>query len=251
MKKLFDKNPNTFAIIWIVIYVVGVSITDGISSSIGFPYLITLFFALAVAAVLLIFASKNKLTEYMGLCTFKGDYKKFLFFIPVFLFPVVNIWNGLAVDESIARSLITGGALGIAGIVEEIIFRGLLFTSMLKPDKIKSAVIVSSLTFGIGHIVNLLRGAPVFDTMCQIIYACAIGFCFTMLFYKSKTLIPCIISHFLVNFSSAFGAQPENLGLAGIINTIFLIAVGIGYGVYLAKISKKVSFLKKSRAKRV
>lgn len=238
MKKLFDKNQNTFAIICIVIYVVGFSFTENMSKSIGFPSLLSLIFAIIAIAVLVTFAKKNQLTKYMGLCAFKGDYRKFLFFIPVFLLPIVNIWSGLTIEPNAAEAFMTGGAKGAAGIVEEIIFRGLLFTSMLKTDKLKSAVIVSSLTFGIGHIVNLLNGAALFDTLCQIIYAVAIGFCFTMLFYRSGTIIPCIISHFIINFLSPFGADPENYQLMGVINTVFLTAVGLGYGIYLAKLPK-------------
>ena len=45
------------------------------------------------------------------------------------------------------------------GVLEEVIFRGLLFLAMAK-DSMKAAVIVSSVTFGMGHIVNLLSGAP-------------------------------------------------------------------------------------------
>ena len=93
---------------------------------------------------------------------------------------------------------------------------------------------VSSLTFGIGHIVNLLNGAAVFETLCQIIYACAIGFCFTVVFKTGKCLIPCIIAHFVINASSAFGAEAEDMWTFHIIVTIFLTLVSVGYAIYLA-----------------
>ena len=37
-------------------------------------------------------------------------------------------------------------------------FRGLLFTAIAK-DNVKSAVVISSVTFGIGHIINLFNGS--------------------------------------------------------------------------------------------
>lgn len=238
MKKLFDKNQVTFAIIWIVIYVVGFSLTDGISADIGFPYLITAIFAAVLLAVLLLFAKKNGLMEYLGLCGFKGSAAKYLFFIPLLLIPAVNLRTGLCIENNVFESVSNAAAKGFAGIVEEIIFRGLLFTGMLKSGNLKSSILISSLTFGIGHIVNLLNGAPVFETVCQIVYACALGFCFTMVFYTSKSLIPCIIPHFLINALSAFRAMPENYQTHVIITCVFLTVVGIGYGAYLLKINK-------------
>ena len=44
------------------------------------------------------------------------------------------------------------------GFWEEVIFRGLLFQAIAK-DNIKSAVIISCVTFGIGHIINLFNGS--------------------------------------------------------------------------------------------
>ncbi len=46
----------------------------------------------------------------------------------------------------------------LAGFLEEVLFRGLLFTA-LRPRGLKRAALISSLTFGLGHIVNLLNGA--------------------------------------------------------------------------------------------
>ena len=84
------------------------------------------------------------------------------------------------------------------GFLEEIIFRGFLFVGMSK-NNLRSAVIVSSVTFGIGHLVNLLNGQPFFETMIQIFFAIAVGFTLVILFYKGKSLIPCIIFHGLNN----------------------------------------------------
>lgn len=217
---------------WIIVYVVGISITESISESVGVPFLITLFFSAAILTVLVTFMKKNNFMEEYGLCKFSGSYKDFLFFIPLAAICTVNFWNGVTIETTVGAGIITAAAKGLAGIVEELIFRGLLFVGMCRTN-VKSAVIVSSLTFGIGHIVNLLNGAPVFDTVCQIIYACAIGFCFTAVFKAGKSLIPCILAHFTVNASSAFGAASENMQTFHIIATIFLTVLSAGYGLYL------------------
>ena len=175
---------------------------------------------------------KNGFMEQYGLCKFSGSYKAFLFFIPLVAICSINFWNGIEFEPSVGQCVLTGAAKGIGGIMEELIFRGLLFVAMCRTN-VKSAIIVSSVTFGVGHIVNLLNGAPVFDTVCQIIYAVAIGFCFTVVFKTGKSLIPCIIAHFVVNASSALNVAFADMQMY-IIVTIFLTVVSAGYAIYLA-----------------
>lgn len=232
MRKIYEKSEVFFAVMWIVIYVVGVSVSDKISANIGFPHLITVFFSAALLAVLLIFMFRNGLAEKYGLCGFKGSVKNFLFFIPLAAICSVNFWNGVTVEPTLGECIVTALALGISGVVEELTMRGLLFVGICKESTGK-AVAISSLTFGIGHIVNLLNGAPLFSTVCQIIYACAVGFCFTMVFMRGKSIIPCIIVHFMINASSAFGAAAESTQTFDMIVTAFLTVVSAGYGIWL------------------
>ena len=84
------------------------------------------------------------------------------------------------------------------GFIEEVIFRGFLFKMMAK-ENVKRAMIVSALTFGTGHIVNLLNGAELVSTIMQVCYAVCLGYLFVVVFYKSKFLIPCIVIHGVIN----------------------------------------------------
>ena len=68
----------------------------------------------------------------------------------------------------------------------------------------KSAIIISSITFGIGHILNLFNGAELVPTLLQICYAMAGGYLFVMVLIKSNSLWPCIITHSLLNSLSIF-----------------------------------------------
>lgn len=234
MKKLFEKDQTMFAVFWIVIYVVGMSVSDAVSENIGIPKLITIPFALLLTILLLIFIKKNRLTEYYGLCGFKGNCKKFLFFIPVIIITSTNFWNGVGLNYSLTESLMYVISMCFVGFLEELIFRGLLFRGMAESN-LKIAVLVSSLTFGFGHIVNLLNGAPLFDTLRQLLYASAIGFCYVAVFYVGKSIIPCIISHALVNSISIFSVPypPEIEDQTAIIRTVIIIVLGTGYGAWL------------------
>ena len=53
----------------------------------------------------------------------------------------------------------------LVGFVEEMIFRGFLFRALLGEDKPVVAIIVSAVTFGIGHIVNLFTGQTSLETI--------------------------------------------------------------------------------------
>ena len=126
-------------------------------------------------------------------------------------------------------------SMALVGFVEEMIFRGFLFKGMLAEGKPAPAVIVSSLTFGIGHIVNFLTGQAGFETAVQIVFAVSLGFVFTMVCYKSGSLIPCIIAHSLIDVFSLFAG--DNIA-ADRIYVGATIVVSIIYCIYLSKAEK-------------
>lgn len=119
---------------------------------------------------------------------------------------------------------------------EEIIFRGILYKSIEKDNK-KLAIIITSITFGIGHIVNLLNGADLIPTLMQICYATALGFLFVTILNKSKSLIPCIVSHIVINSLSIF--EVENTKLSLIITSLILILISVSYTVFINKTIKE------------
>ena len=119
--------------------------------------------------------------------------------------------------------------------IEEIIFRVFLF-KMIEKSNIKSAVIKSVITFEIGHIDNLLNGAELISTLMQICYAISIGYLFVIIFYKSKSVIPCIITHSLINSLSIFNVVNS---ISLYVVSIFLTIVPIIYTVYINKTIKE------------
>ena len=232
MKKFFHKNKLAFAILLIVIYVVGFSNADMISEFIGLAKSLTAAFGLIMSVVMYAFIRKNKLHAYTGLCTFQGDVRKHLYFFPLIVISCVNFINGVQMNETLPVTVLYMISMVFVGFLEEIIFRGFLFGAMQK-DGLTWAVLVSSVTFGMGHIVNLLTGAPVLGTLLQLVYASAIGFLFTVLFLTGKSLLPCILSHIFINATSVF-ARPMS-GTMDIIVAIVQTLLSIGYGIWLFK----------------
>lgn len=236
MKKLFAKDEVLFAVLWIIIYVVGFANADSISESIGLPKLITVVFGALMTAVLYLFVRMNSLSDYYGLCKSQGRAKNYGFYIPLLLMSGVNFWNGLTMNRAMTESLLYIVSMCFVGFLEELIFRGFLFKGMCKSN-VKSAIIVSSLTFGVGHAVNLLLGAPLLDTLLQLMYASAIGFCFTALFYVGGSIIPCIISHAFINSTSIFAREPG--AEMSIVIAIIQTLLGVSYGLWLLHRNKR------------
>ena len=61
LKKLYDKDQVWFAVLFIIIYVVGSSLADQLSTKIGVEKSITLLFCILLIIVLYNFIKKNKM----------------------------------------------------------------------------------------------------------------------------------------------------------------------------------------------
>ncbi len=225
MKKIFEKHETLFCILLIIIYVVINSFCVqffGYTSYVGF--VVNTIFSLLLIGIILALRK----TSYYGLTKVK-DVKKYLYFIPLIIIASVNLWNGINVNNSKTEIIFHILTMINIGFIEEIIFRGFLF-KMLEKQSVKSAIHVSAVTFGIGHIINLFNGAELISTLMQICYAISIGYLFVMIFYKSKSLVPCIITHCLVNSLSIFNIKNT---LSSYIAPIFLTVIPLAYGLYL------------------
>jgi len=234
MYRLYEKSKLWFALLWILVYVVGASLADTLTM--GVPKLVTLCFMLLLTAVLAVFLWKNKLNEQYGLCSVKKPAVKFLYFAPLVFLSTVNLWFGVVWQAPLAETLcFAGSMLGVA-VVEELLFRGFLFRAMWENNP-KTAVLVSSLTFGIGHIVNLVNGsgAEWLPTLLQICEATAFGYLFVVIFCKGKSLIPCIIAHAVLNISSFFANTATATPVRDSIVAVVVCAVAAGYAVWLQK----------------
>lgn len=158
-----------------------------------------------------------------------------LYYTPVIVMLTANLWYGVALNCSAVEAVLYILSMLCVGFLEEVIFRGLLFEAM-RPNGIKSAVIVSSVTFGIGHIINLFNGsgAELVPNLLQVVYACAAGFMFVMMYLRSKSLLVCIAAHGVFNALSVFANEAGvTLGMR-ILTSVLLTAITASYGAYLA-----------------
>ncbi len=232
MTKLYEKNEMNFALVWIGLYVVLMSVADSLSESVGMAKCVTAPLAVVMTLVIFFWIRKNGLMEKFGLCKPEKGAKEYLYYIPLVLIASTNVWFGLRLNLSVPETVFYVISMFGVGFLEEIIFRGFLFKAMCESN-VKTAIIVSSITFGLGHIVNLLNGAELASTIMQVCYAIAIGFAFTLLFYKGKSLWPCIVTHMAINSLSVFANREARTLSLAIVSAVFLIVVSLGYAAYL------------------
>ena len=230
MEKIFKKNETLICMLLIILYVI---INSYCINSFGIDdyrsTIINTIFSISLIVLMIVL----KRVKYYGLKKV-DNLKKYLYFLPLLLIISVNLWTGFNINNSVDEIIFYILTMINVGFIEEIIFRGFLF-KMMEKDNINRAIIVSSITFGIGHIINLLNGALLIPTLMQICYAMAIGYLFVIIFHKSKSLIPCIITHSLVNSLSIFNI--DNV-VSLYVAPIFLIFVPILYAMYINRTIK-------------
>lgn len=208
MKKLYEKSEMTLSLILIAVYVFGESAAQSINKMIGIEYSASALFVIALTALLAAFIVKNGLQEKYGLCKANVPARKFLWFIPLAIIVSRNLWLGTEegmIGWDLAGYLCT---MLCVGFVEEVLFRGMLFRAIEK-DSHTQAVVISSVTFGLGHVINMLNGVQNdwLVNVCQIISAIALGFLFVVIFDRGGSLWPCIIAHSVNNMLSVFANE--------------------------------------------
>ena len=237
MTKLYEKNEITFAILWIVAYVVLSSLADQISETIGVMKSVTAALHIVMSLILFFWIRNNNLSEKYGFCRSIVPAKRFLYYLPLILIASTAFWGEIKLQYELPEALLYIISMCCVGFLEEVIFRGLLFRAMAK-DNLRTAILVSSLTFGLGHIVNLFNesGRDLASSVIQIVFAVLVGFILVLIFYHGKSLIPCILFHSANNALKVFSAEGNLSPHAELVLNLLLITVVLGgYSLYLVR----------------
>ena len=241
MTKLYKKSEISFAILWIVAYVVLSSLADQLSEELGTVKSVTAAVHVVMSLILFFWIKKNGLGVKYGFCRSEVPAGRFLFYIPLVVIASASLWNGIGRRFDPAGTLCYVISMCCVGFLEEVIFRGLLFRAMEK-DNLNTAIVVSALTFGLGHIVNLFNGSgrdPA-SSAIQIVFAVLVGLVLVLIFHRGGSLIPCIVFHSINNALGAFeaeGSMDPKLQMA--LNLAIIVLVLGGYSVYLIRAFSK------------
>jgi len=205
---------------------------------------------------------KESLKEYVKTIGLKPDRKivrnillgigcSIIYFISTFI--TGNIFGNYIFDFSvifgnpkiIGNSIFFGWFLFvimlIPGIWEEVSFRGVISTLNLRKYSRTTVLIVVSILFGLFHFFNLLMGDILIFTGLQVIYASLLGFLFGYLFIKTKSLIPSIILHYLID---SLGQLFTYVYFDSIVDLVLYAIIGVGIipsvlGILLVKLVVK------------
>ncbi|MBR3151508.1 MAG: CPBP family intramembrane metalloprotease [Erysipelotrichaceae bacterium] len=229
MRKLYEKKPVLFAVLFIVLYC---AVTIPIRGEYGDGSIQSLLGLSAVAAAIAVVSSLIPLWKRLGVAAKPQNVRLCLCFLPMILLATGNVWDGFGMHYNGAALWYAIGSMALVGFVEEMIFRAFLFRALLRKDGPRVAVIVSAVTFGIGHIVNLLAGIPTAENLMMVVFAVAWGFVFTMVYYKSGSLLLCILIHAVVDVLSVVSAETTWGSWLYIGATV---VIGGAYSLYLAK----------------
>lgn len=121
------------------------------------------------------------------------------YIISILLAPIMQITH-MAINKIISMFVI---AL-MAGVIEELLFRGLLFNSLLSffyhnKNRFLIAGLISSILFGCIHLINLTH-QPLQSTVGQVIFAFTTGIILIYLRLLSNNIVWCMVLHFFIDF---------------------------------------------------
>lgn len=191
--------------------------------------------AVCYAAVCVILGCKSALFGKR-----EQPFRNLLWCLPCLLVAVVNfpfsaLANGSAqVDRSDLTALFLFKCFSI-GLMEEILFRGLLQTLLkdlfrTKKKPLFLTVAVSAALFGLFHLANLFGGASLPATLLQVGYSFLLGAMFSAITLKTGTVWTAVAVHTLFDIG---GLLVSDLGHGAPQDTVFWILTAV-FGVLCA-----------------
>ncbi|MEC5180947.1 CPBP family intramembrane glutamic endopeptidase [Arthrobacter sp. CG_A4] len=207
MRKLQDTKPVGHALIWIAIYILAVNIGDIIGEAIGFPWFTSIVLILLSAALIIYLRVGGRLAFYGVRPVQPGALPLTLFYIPLFAISFLQYAKGFASNIDLPTILFAILLVVAVGFTEELLFRGFLLQALRTRGSLTRAIIISGVTFGIGHIVNLLRGYSPTDQAFQLVAAVLIGISLAYCTALTGSIMPGVIFHAMFNLSGTLTAH--------------------------------------------
>ena len=116
----------------------------------------------------------------------------------------------IASQNAHSSSILSGGVIlaviytvFLAPVCEELVFRGLMISSLEGATKKWVAVIISAVLFSVVHLPSLIA----------LGYTFLLGLVLGFVYVRTKSLIPCILLHMAFNASNYLLFIPKNIGL--------------------------------------
>jgi membrane protease YdiL (CAAX protease family) len=237
MRRTTEKKPIGHALIWIIIYIVLVNIGDALVAYTHIKNLATsLLLMLLAISIVLTFARQKRLAG-LGLGPFSiAKSSHVLYYLPLLLLVLLPYIAGINPSFSTTDILLAILLMLHVGFLEELLFRGLLLQAIREKSGVRKAVIISGITFGIGHMVNLLRGYGLEELASQIVIAIVLGIILSLLVVITRNLLAGIIFHILFNIGGTITNQ-ESSQQRWLL--VIMLLISIPYLLYLLRLLPK------------
>lgn len=213
MKKWMEKQPITFSLMTMVLMIIVTILTYPLFTIFGkeaieIHYGGTLSRGITIA-VLLLLVWRSGILQRSGIVA-KASIKAWLITFSLLVYLVVIqmlIFTGSFKVDISNRSLSFALALSLlaGSIVEEILFRGIIFTTLRRKWQstllgLHKAALVSACFFGMIHLLNIgTRSFPL--VMAQSLVVILPGYVYALITFYSKSLWPAIFLHWLTNLA--------------------------------------------------
>lgn len=119
------------------------------------------------------------------------------------------------VEHMTYGNIATALLLGVQpGVTEEIVFRVIPISFAMKSREreklVMPIVVFTSVIFGLFHGINIFAGAAPLTTLCQVLYAAAIGFLFAAIYIRTGNMWITMFLHSLTDVISCLGVDMQN-----------------------------------------
>lgn len=204
------------------------------------------------ALVISIFITKVHLWDSIGI---KRGFplKSLVYMLPFLLLIGLQLINGIKTREP-SRFVIFFILTAFTGFCEETMFRGVIYNSLRKHGK-AFALLLSSILFGLAHLMNVFTGVDARLVLLDVLATFGFGLVFAVAYEYTGTILPLIIVHLLINFSSyitrdyIMAEAPAKYTMDSALPNVILAAILIIWGLAVTLVKKNSSSsLKKTAA---
>ncbi|WP_339317802.1 CPBP family intramembrane glutamic endopeptidase [Paenibacillus sp. FSL R10-2734] len=199
------KHPIWTVVIIEVLLLLAVSATGTYATIKELSYTAPVLLSFTPIALVLIiyFMVKNKWSDlgFRPLSTISSE--KWIYYAPLVVVLITISFKGFR-EISASEVLFFLFFTLLVAFVEESIYRGLIFKTLLTKGA-TTAVITSSILFSITHLLNALSGTDISQILLQLVYALLIGFVLSLLMLKNKNIVPLILFHWVHNLIQFVG----------------------------------------------
>ncbi len=179
----------------------------------------------------------------------KLDKKQIWWFVPslVIVFAMLiagayAFFTGNLSNSQLQQIGLIGFTTLLVGFSEELMYRGIVFSTFLKTHSKTKTILISAVAFSLLHSVNIFAGLSLTQMLLQLLMTFVFGLFSALIFMRIKSILPLILFHWLWDFCLISNGIIDQKSLISEISTIHIL-------VQLVLIIVLFVFLKKVKVK--